>query len=152
MAMTRPLQHLAERQHAEVPCAPVRGFAEVDLLKELIGQALERCQSVGDNHSFEDMACRWNKDHTKGSNCDHKKLSVELALCFKKWSKNQAREAAMKNANVNKLLEGMEFTPRAASAPQPATLRPIIERPNDDASMECVKMVKRLGQHKVTVT
>jgi hypothetical protein len=79
MAMTRSLQHLAERQHAEVPCAPVRGFAEADLFKELIGQTLERCQSVGDNHSFEDMACRWNKDHTKGSNCDHKKLSAGKA-------------------------------------------------------------------------
>jgi hypothetical protein len=33
----------------------------------------------------------------------------------------------------------MEFTPHAASAPQPATLRPIIERPNDDTSMECVE-------------
>jgi hypothetical protein len=82
---------------------------------------------------------RWNKDHAKGSNRIYKKFSVELALYFKKWSKNQAREAAVKNANVTKLLEGMEFTLCAASAPEPATLRPIIERPNDDASIEGVE-------------
>jgi hypothetical protein len=68
MGMTRSLQHLAERQHAEAPCTPVRGFAEVDLFKDLIGQALERRQSVGNNHTFEDMAHRWNEDHAKGSN------------------------------------------------------------------------------------
>jgi hypothetical protein len=50
--------------------------AEVDLFKVLIGQALERRQSVGNNHTFEAMACRWNEDCAKGSNCVHKKLSV----------------------------------------------------------------------------
>jgi hypothetical protein len=143
MGMTSSLEYLAERQHTDVPCTPVRGFAEVELFKELTGQALEeRCQSVGNNHTFEDIAYRWNKDYAKGSNRVYKKLSVELALYFKKWSKNQAREVAVKNADVDKLLEGMEFTPRAASAPEPATLRPIIERPtanDDEASMEGVK-------------
>jgi hypothetical protein len=50
--------------------------AEVDLFKVLIGQALERRQSVGNNHTFEEMACRWNEDRAKGSNCVHEKLSV----------------------------------------------------------------------------
>ena len=65
---------------------------------------LERCQSVGNNHTFEDMTYGWNKDFAKGSNRVYKKFSVELALYFEKWSKNQACKAAVKNADVNKLV------------------------------------------------
>jgi hypothetical protein len=60
---------------------------------------------------------------------------VELAL----WPKNQAREAAVNNASVEKLLERMEFTPCfAASAPQPATLLRISIEQTDDTLMEGV--------------
>ena len=46
MGMTRSLEYLAEKQHTDVPCTPVRGFAEVELFKELTSQALERRQCV----------------------------------------------------------------------------------------------------------
>ena len=74
------------------------------------------------SETFQYLADLWNSEFAKGSNRVYKKYPEHLSMYYKKWAKNQARDTAVKEANVDKLLEGVEYTPVANAIAGPRSL------------------------------
>jgi hypothetical protein len=55
------------------------------------------------SETFQYLADLWNSEFAKGSNKVYKKYPEHLSMYYKKWAKNQARDTAVKEANVDKL-------------------------------------------------
>jgi hypothetical protein len=101
--MPQSLVYLAKRQHSDVAYTPVNGKAEVQLFKTLMLQLMSESRSVKSIQTFDHMRDEWNDIR--------KKYTEHLTSYFKKWSKNQARNEALKEAKASIILEGLEYTP-----------------------------------------
>jgi ribosomal protein S27AE len=120
--LPRSLRYLAVCQGSPVPYTPVRGLSEVKVFKVLLLRILADGRSMTASETFQYMAELWNSEFAKGSNKVYKKYPEHLSMYYKKWAKNQARDTAVKEANVERLLAGVEYIPAAHAIAAPRSL------------------------------
>jgi hypothetical protein len=118
--MPQSLVYLAKRQHSDVAYTPVNGKAEVQLFKTLMLQLMSESRSVKSIQTFDHMRDEWNDIR--------KKYTEHLTSYFKKWSKNQARNEALKEAKASIILEGLEYTPVTHAGLETRTLENLAGR------------------------
>lgn len=122
--MTRSFVYLANEQRSPVPYVQVHGKEEKSRFKTMMEKVLQENISLQNQNVLETLADWWN-EQALGSNGIYKKYPEHLALYYKKWRKSQSTKEALRQPDIQEMIDTLENTTGGTICPEITERQPL---------------------------